>query len=231
MLDYCGDICRLHDRDRFIISLRAEAGKRPALWALYALNYEIARTREVVTEPILGRIRLQWWREAVDEALQPEAPIYRHEILRYLAPHKQAYGLRQELFHDLIDAREADMAAGKVTGLAALEDYAVATNLPLLQLGMAICGEANKPEVVRAVAGAYGLVGLLRAHLRHTVQGSYVDDSAAVAQRAQFMLEEAGRVRGLLGTHKAVAALYLKRLARHGAEPPPFQLLRLMWGR
>src|SRR5215469_14316459 len=53
-----------HDRDRYQTVLFAPVAHREALFALYAFNYEIARVRERVTEPILGRMRLEWWREA-----------------------------------------------------------------------------------------------------------------------------------------------------------------------
>src|SRR5665213_2932433 len=59
-----GALVREHDRDRFQTALFAPAGDREALFALYAFNYEIARVRESVREPMLGQIRLQWWREA-----------------------------------------------------------------------------------------------------------------------------------------------------------------------
>ena len=59
---------RRHDRDRYQTALFAPADRREALFALYAFNYEIARVRETVTQPMLGQIRLQWWREVVEAA-------------------------------------------------------------------------------------------------------------------------------------------------------------------
>ena len=49
-LSYCGEMVRKHDPDRFLLSLFMKPDRREALWALYAFNHEIARTREVVTE-------------------------------------------------------------------------------------------------------------------------------------------------------------------------------------
>jgi len=43
-------------------------------FALYAFNYEVARVRESVSEPMLGQIRLQWWRENIAAAFAGEAP-------------------------------------------------------------------------------------------------------------------------------------------------------------
>src|SRR5215471_18639800 len=63
-------LVRRHDRDRFQTVLFAPAARREALFALYAFNYEIARVRETVTEPVLGQIRLQWWRENIAAAFE-----------------------------------------------------------------------------------------------------------------------------------------------------------------
>ena len=42
--------------------------QRRDLLALLAFDHELARTRSVTREPMLARIRLEWWREAVAEA-------------------------------------------------------------------------------------------------------------------------------------------------------------------
>jgi phytoene synthase len=43
--------------------LFAPAPRRVLLFALYAFNAEVARIAETVREPMLGAIRLEWWRE------------------------------------------------------------------------------------------------------------------------------------------------------------------------
>jgi phytoene synthase len=35
--------------------------------ALILFTHEVARARQAVSEPMLAAIRLQWWREALDE--------------------------------------------------------------------------------------------------------------------------------------------------------------------
>src|SRR5947208_3175404 len=75
----CMDTVRRYDRDRFLLGLTVPAKRRAALWALFAFNHEIAKTREVVSEPTLGLIRLQWWRDALDQLYQGN--ILQHEVL------------------------------------------------------------------------------------------------------------------------------------------------------
>src|SRR5437588_1275677 len=77
-------LVRRHDRDRFQTVLFAPAARREALFALYAFNYEIARVRESVMQPMLGQIRLQWWRENIAAAFEGGF-IRHHPILEPLA--------------------------------------------------------------------------------------------------------------------------------------------------
>ena len=55
-------LVRRHDPDRFLTALFAPSAKRDVLLTLYAFNHELARAREVVSEPLLARI----WARAQD---------------------------------------------------------------------------------------------------------------------------------------------------------------------
>src|SRR6201993_4547541 len=72
-------LVRRHDPDRFLTALFAPPDRRDALLTLYAFNHELARAREVVSEPPLALLRLQWWREVVEGAAR------RHEVAEPLA--------------------------------------------------------------------------------------------------------------------------------------------------
>ena len=87
-----GAIVRRHDRDRYQTALFAPSDRREALFALYAFNYEVARVREAVTTPMLGQIRLQWWREVI-EAAYSGGPARRHEVVTPLVTAITAFGL------------------------------------------------------------------------------------------------------------------------------------------
>src|SRR5271167_2004664 len=76
-------LVRRHDRDRFQTVLFAPVARRETLFALYAFNYEIARVRESVTQPLLGQIRLEWWRESIAAAFDG-GPVRRHIIVQPL---------------------------------------------------------------------------------------------------------------------------------------------------
>src|SRR5271154_5336809 len=74
---------RAADPDRYFSALFAPAQLRPFLFALYAFNAEVARVAETVREPMLGAIRLEWWRETAEGAARG-AP-RNHDVARGLA--------------------------------------------------------------------------------------------------------------------------------------------------
>ena len=74
-----GAFARAHDPDRFLCALFAPAERREALFALIAFNHELARAREAASNPMAALIRLQWWRDALEEA-RLGRPARRHEV-------------------------------------------------------------------------------------------------------------------------------------------------------
>ena len=68
---------------------------------LYAFNHELARAREVASEPMLALIRLQWWREVVEGTRR------RHEVAGPLGAALDTGVLRAEDLAGMIDGREA----------------------------------------------------------------------------------------------------------------------------
>src|SRR5882757_10127749 len=89
------DLVRRHDRSRYQTALFAPAGRREALLALYAFNYEIARVRETVTQPMLGQIRLQWWRENIVAAFE-DGVVRHHPVVQPLAATIREFGLTRD---------------------------------------------------------------------------------------------------------------------------------------
>jgi phytoene synthase len=240
------ELVRRHDRDRFQTVLFAPVARREALFALYAFNYEIARVREAAREPMLGRIRLQWWREAIAAAYEG-GPVRRHDVVEGLSAAIRAYRPDRAGFERLIDAREADLDAPP-EGLAALEAYAEASSGALSRLAAELLG-ARDTEVLAAageVGTGYALAGLIRAMPFHAAGGRcYIADDAvaAVARSAAAHLAAARAQRHAVARPILAALLpaivasgFLRRLDRAGndpfaphlARPDPLQSWRLL---
>src|SRR3546814_7792176 len=117
-LSSCGALVDRHDRDLSLASLFAPEAQREHLFALYAFNHEVAKTAEVVSEPMIGRIRLQWWRECLDGIYDGAAR--QHEVVQPLAEAIAARQLPRALLEAIIDARELDLDAEPPASLEAL---------------------------------------------------------------------------------------------------------------
>ena len=165
-------LVRRHDRDRYQTALFAPAERREALLALYAFNYEIARVRETVSEPMLGQIRLQWWREVLDAAYAG-APPRQHPVVVPLAAAIREFELSRGYFDRLIDSRERDLPNAPPASLAMLEAYAEESSAPLIHLALQVLGtrSAALDAVARHVGIGYALAGLLRAMPFHAPAG------------------------------------------------------------
>jgi NADH dehydrogenase [ubiquinone] 1 alpha subcomplex assembly factor 6 len=158
-------LVRRHDHDRFQTALFAPAERREALFALYAFNYEVARIRETVSEPVLGQIRLQWWRESIAAAFEGGV-VRHHSVVEALTTTIRAGALTRAHFERLVDAREQDLAEAPPASLAALQDYAEATSARLVYLALESLGIRDDPAAEKAgyhIGIAYALSGLLRA--------------------------------------------------------------------
>lgn len=168
---YCAEQVRRYDHDRYLCLLFARDERRWALFALYAFNLELAKIREIVSEPIIGQVRLQWWREVIDGIFTGKAR--QHEVIQPLAQAVERYGLSREPFDKLIDARGLDLSDEPPADLAALEDYADGTSATLQASALeilAVEGDAAR-DAARHTGIAWALTGLIRAVPFHASAG------------------------------------------------------------
>jgi len=158
-----GEVKRL-DHDRFLCALFAPAAARESLIALYAFNAEVARVREAVNEPLAGSIRLQWWRDVLENIYGGgEGPP--HRVAWALAEAVRRHRLGHRPFEQLLEAREFDLNDEAPADMVALLSYAEATSATLTGLALEILEARNEAsrEAGRHVGVAWALTGLLRA--------------------------------------------------------------------
>ncbi|MDP9196605.1 MAG: squalene/phytoene synthase family protein [Pseudomonadota bacterium] len=257
VLSYCTDQVLEHDPDRFYTALFARGTQREALLALYAFNAEIARTPDVVTESALGLIRLQWWRERLEEIYQPDSTVPASPVLQALAPVIREFSLSQALFEDLLTGREEDFSENPPETLDDLENYVARTSSSLMALALEICGQHTGEARLMARHGgiACGLAGLMRAlpfrSSRHRTpiprdlqQQDLPAAALKIADRAQEHLDRLSvlplppdRVALPALLPVVLARLDLKRIRRASSDvfrpsvtgPHPFRTLALSW--
>lgn len=169
---HVSDLVRRGDPDRYFATLFAPAGERADLFALYAFSHEIARIRELVSEPLPGEIRLQWWRDMLqgetrgDVRANPLAAALDDAIVRNRLP--------RPALVDLIDARVFDLYDDPMNSLKDLEGYCGETSSAIIRLACLILANGRDPGAAEAAghAGvAYAMVGLMRALPWHARRG------------------------------------------------------------
>ncbi len=209
-------LLRRRDRDRFQTALFAPAAHREALFTLYAFNSEIARVREIVSEPSLGLFRLGWWREAIEAAYEAGAEP-RHVVALPLSRLIRERSLSRAHFERLIAARESDLEAEAPPDLEALEAYAAASSGSLVGLALEILGASSAEALAAAndVGIAYALAGLLRGLAAFAGRGRPFIP-LDIAARAGLSAQDLERRRGtpaLAAAAAEIAAAASSRLA------------------
>ena len=165
----CEAAVRQSDPDRYFASFFAPADKRPLLYVLYAFNHELARAVEVAREPMMAEIRLQWWREAVDEAREDRPRM--HPVAMGLG-NLLGQGISPGALEALIDARGEEIPSAPFANLAALEAHADATSGVLMRIAATLLNPRTAIDQLAREAGiAYGLTGILRSIPFHAARG------------------------------------------------------------
>lgn len=144
---YVLDHVRAADRERFLGALFAPEPQRKGLLAVLAFDHELARTRTVTREPMLARIRLEWWREAVADAAESGRP-RAQPILESLSETVRRYRLPVDGLVALIDAREEEIDGP-------LDVMRTGHALADLELGVLGVDDPASRQAAHAVAAAW----------------------------------------------------------------------------
>lgn len=189
------DLVRRVDPDRWLSSrLIADPQARADAIAIYAFDHELARAPKVASNPLLGEIRLTWWREVLDEAFEGRA-IRRHPTALALAEVIARRGLLREPLETMIDARYRELEPTPVEGEEAVL-WARETAGAAARLVVAVLGAAEDAERAQAASALWAV-----ARRRVVISP---DDEARLRNRARGLSVRAFPA----GAHGALARLY-----------------------
>lgn len=201
--DACAELVERADPDRFRATMAAPVPARRILFPLYAFNVEVARAPWVTKEPMIAEMRLQWWRDALEE-IAAGGPARRHDVVDGLAAVLDPAGAK--LLDGLVAARRWDIYSDAFEDAGHLDDYLDATSGHLMWTAARLIGAASE-EIVRDFAYATGVANLLRAvpDLEERGRKPLVDGTpAGVAAFAQTGLERWKRAKsGRVAVSKA----------------------------
>ncbi len=218
-----GHVARV-DPHRWQAARLAPPRARFGLGVLYAVNHEFARIRETVREPMLGAIRLQWWRETIGEIYDADARAAhlhrRHELAGPLAGLIRDAGLARAAFDALIDAREKDLETAPFATLADLSAYAEASAAGLIGLAAQVLApgltfDSQARAAMREAGLAWAIAGIVRSASvwagqgRNLTPAEFAHDQGLtheeVAPGAPGFTTAAGRLAAIAATHHRLA--------------------------
>ena len=230
-LSYCRDLVRNHDPDRYYVSLFAPEQARAKLWALFAFNQEVAKTRETVSEPVIGEIRLQWWREALGGITEgtPRA----HPVVRSLAALPD-FGRHHPVLLSIIDTRGQDLEPTSFADGESYVTYARATGGALMRTAQQVLDSRTPEDVLERIDDAGTAWALMAGLGALAFELGALPEQTTGQQRDQLVVDVVTRIETLVAHRKhspapasaravlglnALTRLSLERLRSHGLDP------------
>lgn len=190
-------------RAPYLAALGAPKDKRPGLLAVLAFDAELAGVCERVSEPMLGRIRLQWWLDALPGVTGGRPP--GHPVAQELAD----LDLRLDPLRALVETYNFDLDDGPA-GVDSHLAHADAKGAVLGGLLLDVLGGEN--DQVRDAAAEVMAAWTLSEVVRHAKRLAGEADARSLEDAARERLERA-RSR-TLAKPAAQAAMPVLALAR-----------------
>ncbi|MCK5933142.1 MAG: phytoene/squalene synthase family protein [Fulvimarina manganoxydans] len=150
------------DRDRSLSLPFVPADRRTALAALYAFNAETARIRDLVSQPMPGEIRLQWWRDLIASGASGGSGHPTGDALLETISH---YDLPRSAFDRFLEARIFDLYDDPMSSRTAFEAYAGETQSTLIMLAAMVLSRPDAGQISDA-AGHAGVAQTVGAVIR-----------------------------------------------------------------
>jgi NADH dehydrogenase [ubiquinone] 1 alpha subcomplex assembly factor 6 len=212
-LSDCAAQVREHDPDRYLATLFAPAEAREALFALYAFDHEISRVRRVVSEPVAGLVRLQWWREALDAIAADQPPA--HPVVAAVYARWDRFAPLRPRLAAAIEAREQELSSEPPADLAAVERRLAASSGEVTLAALELLGVVGEPARTAAchLGLALGFVRLLQGLPDDLSRGRVLVPSTLLA-RHQIGVEHISAIAALQALRPVVGDL-MRRAREH----------------
>ncbi len=157
---HCASLLADGDRDLWLASLFVPERFRPHVHALWAFAHEIGRISLIVSEPMLGEIRLQWWREVLEGERAGEAA--QNPVAAALLDTLAKFSLPRQPALNLLEARKFDLYRDPMPSLTDLEGYCGETWSAFFRLVTLVLANGHDPGGADACGHAGVALGLTR---------------------------------------------------------------------
>ncbi|MEM9279946.1 MAG: phytoene/squalene synthase family protein [Pseudomonadota bacterium] len=178
------------DPERYLAVLYLPQEVRSDIASLWLFDAEISRIPDIVSEPTLGEIRLQWWRDLVKSGDNAGSGPLARSLVSVIDRHN----LPREVFNACLDARAFDLYHDPMPDMGSFEGYLGETSSSLFQMAALCAGAERSTELADACghAGmAFGMSRLLVHIAKHRSQGklffpSGVLDAQSISRNEWF---------------------------------------------
>ncbi len=223
-------LVRNHSIDRYLATLYLPQDARADIFALYGFDAEICNIANIVNEPMMGEIRLQWWRELIAGTRPGEAA--NHPIAMALLTAINRHNLPVEVFDNYLQARVFDLYNDAMPDLTTFEGYAGETTSVLFQLIANITGGNHMAGQTATAAGhagvAWTIVKILKKLPVHRAQQrTFIPTEIMLQSGVSSEIYQAGEVNAamtdLVNAMTNLANEHLKKFEQALAELPSNQ--------
>ncbi|MBW8637134.1 phytoene/squalene synthase family protein [Hoeflea sp. WL0058] len=225
--EHCLAFLREGDRDRYLCALLTREDRRAPVAALYAFNLELARVRDVTTEPMIGEMRLQWWTDLINGSEHGEASA--NPVAAELLAAVDEFDLPRAMLLNMIEARRFDLYNDPMPDRNTFEGHAGESVSGLIQLVSMILDRdaAVKSSDAAGHAGvALFVSGCLLLMPQHRARGQVfvpADILSAAGLDAEGFLagDDKGALQRLVAAFAAYGKDHLQEARNRAASIPP----------
>jgi len=157
--DACAALVERADPERFRAIMASPVAARRVMFPLFAFNVEVTRAPWITQEAMIAEMRLQWWRDALEE-IGAGGKVRQHEVVDALADVLDAEGAAA--LDALVVSRRWDIYSDAFEDAAHLDEYLNATSGNLVWTAGRLLGASDATRL-RQFGYGVGVANLLRA--------------------------------------------------------------------
>ena len=140
---YCLELVRKYDYNNYLCSLfQPNSNIRDCVMAFRAFNIETANIQDVVKEPKIAELRMQWWKQMITDTFQGR-PVD-HPVSLEIAKCLEHTSFSKMWFLKVLNERENHLQRTTFSSLEQLESYAEETASSLFYLHLEALGIKNR---------------------------------------------------------------------------------------
>ncbi|PAV17197.1 hypothetical protein PNOK_0726100 [Pyrrhoderma noxium] len=177
---YCRDFVRKHDRDSYMTIQFFPRSLQASCFAVKAFYAELATIQDSVSNPLIGQMKMQFWKDAIKSRASPQHPIAiaLHNAIK--TSHIAPYHLNR-----IIEARDVELNSPSHLSMDTLLAHAESTSSTLNYILLSILGLSSSESYSHAASHlgvSQTLSTLLRALPYHTSKGTMVIPASITAK-------------------------------------------------